>query len=307
MQCVKILTKIETPGGPVHRGDVTPHVREALPGLGGASLRIARHLLDDPASVTVSPIGELAALTGTSPASITRFCQAIGVSSYPELRIRLAGELGRTGADALRDDGAGLPVWEVVARTAARVAQQAAEAIDGAVLRAAADRVAAAGRILIFGVGGSATVAQEAHLRLLRLGLAAWAPAGLHDAMMAAALMRPGDALVAVSRSGRTAEVLAVAAEARAGGAEVIALTSFGRSPLAGTATLLLVLPAEDLDASHGAAAVKYGQMVALDALVALVARRLGPAASEALARTAQALAPYRALARPGPRGAGTD
>lgn len=289
------------------QGDVTPRVREALPALKGANLRIAQHLLDDPASVTVSPIGDLAALTGTSAASITRFCQAIGVASYPELRLRLASELGRTGAEALLDPGLDSPqepaaVTDLVARSAIRVMQRAAEAMDENRIAATATALLGAGRIVLWGVGGSATVTQEAHLRLHRIGLPAWAPSSFHDAMVAAALMRPGDVLLAVSRSGRTSEVLSVAEEARLQGALVIALTSFRVSSLAALSTHLLLLPAEDLDAGHGMAAVKYGQMLFMDALYLAVARQMDARGADALARTARALAPYRTSARTKPK-----
>lgn len=289
------------------KGDVTSRVREALPGLKGANLRIAQHLLDDPASVTVSPIGDLAVLTGTSAASITRFCQAVGATSYPELRLRLASELGRTGAEALLDlgqDGQKEPakVTDLVARSAVRVLQRAAEALDNAQIASAAMALGGAGRIVLWGIGGSATVTQEMHLRLHRIGLPAWAPTGFHDAMVAAALMRPGDVLLAVSRSGRTAEVLSVAEEAQAQGAIVIVLTSFSVSALAGLANHLLLLPAEDLDTGHGMAAVKYGQMLFMDALYLAVARQMDARATDALARTARALAPYRSNQRGKPK-----
>lgn len=285
------------------QGDVTPRVREALPTLKGANLRIAQYLLDDPASITVSAIGDLATLTGTSAASITRFCQVIGVASYPELRLRLASELGRTGAEALLDPGKdGLQdpatVTDLVARSAIRVLQRAAEVLDEHQIAVAAEAIHAAGRIVLWGIGGSATVTQEMHLRLHRVGLPAWAPASFHDAMVAAALMGPGDVLLAVSRSGRTAEVLSVAEEAKSQGARVVVLTSFRVSPLAGLASHLLLLPAEDLDTGHGMAAVKYGQMLFMDALYLAVARRMDDRATKALARTARALAPQRSVPR---------
>jgi len=304
---MKIATNHETLRQPAMRGDVTPRVREALPSLKGANLQIAQLLLDDPASVTVSPIGALAALTGTSAASITRFCQVIGVASYPELRLRLASELGRTGAEALLDPGQDGPkepsaVTDLVARSAIRVLQRAAEVLDETQIAAAAKALHGAARIVLWGIGGSATVTQEMHLRLHRVGLPAWAPGSFHDAMVAAALMGPGDVLLAVSRSGRTAEVLSVAEEARAQGASVIVLTSFRVSALAGLARHLLLLPAEDLDTGHGMAAVKYGQMLFMDALYLAVARLMDVRASDALARTARALAPYRTNTRNKPK-----
>jgi DNA-binding MurR/RpiR family transcriptional regulator len=45
-------------------------------------------------------------------------------------------------------------------------------------------------------------------------------------------------------------------------------------------------------------AAVKYGQMLFMDALYLAVARQMDDGATDALARTARALAPYRSNPR---------
>lgn len=300
---MKTPTKISPSRQSPVAGDISARVREAIAEFSGASLSIAQYLLDDPASVTVSPIGELAALTQTSPASITRFCRAIGVESYPELRLRLASELGRSGADALiaekGEAGTGHEgIAPLVARLTARVLRRAAEALDEGQVQACARLLLGARRIVLFGIGGSATAAQEAHLRLHLLGLPVWAPISFHDAMVAASLLQKNDVLVAISRSGRTTEVINVAGQARERGAQVITLTSFGVAALARFSTLVLLLPAEELDTGHGAAAVKYGQLLVIDAVAAAVARQLDGKAKEALARSAQALAPFRGATR---------
>lgn len=297
----KITNTRQTRQSPV-AGDITARVREALGGFKGASLSIAQYLLDDPASVTVSAIGELAALTQTSAASVTRFCRAIGVESYSDLRLRLASELGRSSADPLRSDagdheGQGAIATQV-SRLTIRVLQRAADALDENQVQACAKLLIGANRVVLFGIGGSATAAQEAQLRLHLLGLPVWAPVSFHDAMVAASLLQEHDVLFAISRSGRTTEVITVAEQAREQGAQVIALTSFGVAALAGLATLSLLLPAEELDTGHGAAAVKYGQLLVVDAVSSAVKRQLDSKANDALARSAQALAPFRSSTR---------
>jgi len=62
-------------------------------------------------------------------------------------------------------------------------------------------------------------------------------------ARQVAAFATPGDLLVAISTSGRSANVLAAAAEARRIGCPVIALTGEGGGDLAGAAEVVLAVP----------------------------------------------------------------
>ena len=51
---------------------------------------MAKVVLDNPSTVARRSITEVADAAGTSETTVTRFCKAIGVGGYPELRIALA-------------------------------------------------------------------------------------------------------------------------------------------------------------------------------------------------------------------------
>src|SRR5436309_15596806 len=74
---------------------VLVRVRALLPEFTGALQRVAELVLTDPASAARSTIVELAERSGTSPATITRFCRALGFEGYADLRLGIAGEPGR--------------------------------------------------------------------------------------------------------------------------------------------------------------------------------------------------------------------
>jgi DNA-binding MurR/RpiR family transcriptional regulator len=282
---------------------LTHRLREQLPQMRGAAAVIARQILDDPAAVTQCAIGELARLTGTSPASITRFCAALGLSGYPELKLQIAAALGQASAVEWNDEQAGTievgdsaeRVTGLVAAMAVRTLQQAAGTLEPAALARAAACIAAAARIVVFGVGDSNLVAREAQARLHRIGRPVWVFDGLHEAKMGAALCGQGDVLLAISRSGRTGEIVEVAQEARANGATSIAVTSFAASPLAAAADIVLATPTPDIGSGHGSPAAKYAQLLVIDCLYALVAQRCPGRAADALARGTTALAAHRA------------
>src|ERR1051326_6425876 len=80
-------------------------IRPLLPGLARAEQRVAKVVLDSPASVPRRSITEVAEAAGTSETTVTRFCKAIGVGGYPELRIALAADTARTSMRTDRDLG----------------------------------------------------------------------------------------------------------------------------------------------------------------------------------------------------------
>src|SRR5919198_5364730 len=80
-------------------------IRSLLPGLARAEQRVAKVVLDNPSTVARRSITEVADAAGTSETTVTRFCKAIGVGGYPELRIALAADTARTEMRADRDLG----------------------------------------------------------------------------------------------------------------------------------------------------------------------------------------------------------
>ncbi len=60
--------------------------------------KIGTLLLEDPALPLRLSITELAERAGTSPATVTRFCRAIGYTGYLALRVGAAAEQGRSSA-----------------------------------------------------------------------------------------------------------------------------------------------------------------------------------------------------------------
>src|SRR5262245_8881164 len=77
---------------------VRSRIRGLMPELSGASRQIGEAVLDDPAGLAASSIAEAAERAGTSAASVTRFCRALGFSGYADFRVRLAADLAHHAA-----------------------------------------------------------------------------------------------------------------------------------------------------------------------------------------------------------------
>src|SRR6478609_181456 len=62
--------------------------------------KIAAVLIDDPKAPLNLSITELSERAGTSAASVTRFCRMLGYAGYSQLRVAIAEDVGRGGAQA---------------------------------------------------------------------------------------------------------------------------------------------------------------------------------------------------------------
>lgn len=257
--------------------------------------RIAGAIRDDPGIVLQMTISQIAEACGTSVASIVRFCRAVGVSGYAELRMALATELGKEAAQF----GSGLTLGAEIARTdtlehmAAKVAslemlaiEETAANIDFGALGRVAAAVDRAPRILLFGIGASHFVAQDLHHKLFRIGRNAFLLADPHEAW-SAALLSPRDTVaIGFSHSGTTADTLRFLDLARENGAITVAVTGAPESKLARLADERLVTHARESALRAGAMVSRIAQLVLVDCLFLGVMRLRYEHTIEALRRT---------------------
>src|SRR5689334_8269335 len=85
--------------GPSDRGGSTPttvKARGLLPALSPAEQRVAHVVIDEAATAAKLTITEMAERAHTSETTVIRFCRAMGFSGYPDLRLTLATEAGRS-------------------------------------------------------------------------------------------------------------------------------------------------------------------------------------------------------------------
>jgi DNA-binding MurR/RpiR family transcriptional regulator len=288
---------------PVAVDGVLLAVRARLPEFTGALKRVAEQVLTDPAGAARATIVELAERSGTSPATVTRFCRALGFEGYADLRLGIAAETGRARAagwtvDIGREIEPGDPLEKVLEQIMAadtRAMHDTAALLDLGEVERAADAIAGATRVNIFGASGSALVGEEMQFSLHRIGVAAWAWTDVHNGLASAALLRAGDVALGVSHSGQTRETIEMLAEAGSHGATTVALTSFPRSPLAELADIVLLTATQATTFRPDALSARHPQLVVLDLLYIAVAQRTHDRAHAAFQRTAQAVDGHKA------------
>ena len=288
--------------------DTSPlvRIRSLLPGLARAEQRVAQVVLDAPSSVARRSITEVALAANTSETTVTRFCKAVGVGGYPQLRIALAADTARSEARSSRNLGGEISTEDdlasVISKVSfadARAVEETAEQIDVATLQTVINIVAGAGRVDVYGVGASAFVAADLQQKLHRIGRISFAWSDTHIMLTSAAVLSPGDVAVGISHTGATTDTVEALRVAREHGAITVALTNFPRSPITEVADHVLTTAARETTFRSGATASRIAQLTVIDCLFIGVAQQHMDAAVNALDATRDAVGSHRLGVRP--------
>ncbi|MGW7534677.1 MurR/RpiR family transcriptional regulator [Amycolatopsis sp. NPDC054798] len=288
--------------------DASPlvRIRSLLPGLARAEQRVAKVVLEDPAAVARRSITEVALAANTSETTVTRFCKAVGVGGYPQLRIALAADTARTEARSSRnlggEIGPGDDLAAVIGKVSfadARAVEETADQLDVASLQSVIDLVAEAGRVDVYGVGASAFVAADLQQKLHRIGRVSFSWSDTHIMLTSAAVLKPGDVAIGVSHTGATTDTVEALRVAREHGAVTVAVTNFPRSPITEVADHVLTTAARETTFRSGATASRIAQLTVIDCLFIGVAQRHMEASVSALDATRDAVGSHRLGVRP--------
>ncbi|MWV58753.1 MurR/RpiR family transcriptional regulator [Rathayibacter sp. VKM Ac-2754] len=259
-------------------------IRAGASQLGPSERRVAAVVLASPHEVVEWSTSELATAAQASAATVIRACQKLGFRGFQHLRLELARATPAAQPQGRDEIGS---VFDA-AVTALRIGQ---ESLDREAVDRAVGLIAGARRLVLVGNGFSGPPLQDAAMRLSTLGRSVEAPGDVLAQQFAAHSLRPGDVCLAVSYSGANAHTLTACRAAADRGADVVAVTGFGRSPIVRLCTVALVAAPAGGEEGVDPFLSRLNQSVVLHVLHALLARRIGSAGAEMQQVVAGALA----------------
>lgn len=272
--------------------DIISCITDRFMALTATEKRIAQFILDDVAAAAEMPIAELARLTDTSQASVTRFARALGFKDVRELKMKLAQSLAIGQRFIL--DVPDLEGVQGIYESIISVLETNRRALDLAALKRAVEWISDARQVLALGMGGGSTIcAQEIQYRLFRLGLPVVSQSdGLLVRMMSSAVTAK-DVVIVLSLGGYTKEMIESAAIARQYGAKIVAITP-PETPLAAQADIVLPLLVSENDYIFKPSASRYAMLAMVDVLATELAMANKPQAKDRLRRIKLALDDHR-------------
>jgi RpiR family carbohydrate utilization transcriptional regulator len=148
--------------------------------------------------------------------------------------------------------------------------------LDSAAIERALNVLARANKIEFYGQGTSGIVAADAQHKFFRSGVPTVAYADPHIHNIAAALLSPGDAVVAISQRGNSTALLRSVQIARKTGADIIALAPSG-TPIAEEATVLVPIDLSFAIDPYTPISARLAHLVVIDILAVGLALKRGP------------------------------
>ncbi|MDI6871403.1 MAG: MurR/RpiR family transcriptional regulator [Bacillota bacterium] len=272
-------------------------IREKLDNLRQSERRVASFVLEKPEDVLYLSVSEVADRTGTSDPTVIRFCRALGLSGFQEFKIELARHLVPPYKSIHEEAEAGDEPAALIRKVFTANSQALAETmqvLDPAEVGRALAALERAGRIEFYGLGGSGMVAQDAYHKFFRLGIPCTALIDPHMQVMSAAILKPGDVVVAISHSGSSKDIVESLHVARGAGATTIGIVSHQACPVAAAADIKLCCHTREIAFKPEPMSSRIAQLSVIDVLAVGVALRRKEVAVENLGKARRALVQKR-------------
>jgi RpiR family transcriptional regulator, carbohydrate utilization regulator len=251
---------------------ILDRLRATLESLPPAARRIAKVIAENPAEVVHMSVTELADLAEASEGSVVSLSRQLGAKGFHHLKIALARDLVQPvhmiHEDLTPDDDAATIVGKIFLSNI-QALYDTLKILDRAAVARAVELILAAERVELYGIGSSAPIAEDAHYRMLRIGVNCKVITDSHIQAISASLTGPTVVVITVSHSGSTHETLTATRLAHKAGARTICITNYGRSPIQSYSDIVLHTMARETEFRTEAMTSRIAQLSIVDTLIA--------------------------------------
>jgi len=235
-----------------------------------SELKVGDYVLEHAEDVIHQSLSEVAEQAEVSEPTVIRFCRALGFKGFQDFKIHLAQNVIPSVKSIHEAVSEGEQVPELVQKvfdSNVAAVRSTLGTLDFQAVERVVEELARAKRIVFHGFGGSAVVAMDAYHKFFRVGIPCnWYDDG-HMALMAAAMMGPGDVFVAISHSGSSRDVVQAVEVAKAAGASTLAIVSYAKSPLSKVAGRVLRVASAETGYRFEPTASRIAQLCVIDVL----------------------------------------
>ncbi len=259
--------------------------------MGKAEKQIADWIFENPGKIISLSIVELAEQCKCSEATIVRFSKRLGLSGYQELKISLAAESGSAAVSTnIHAGDSAFEIFEKVSNDIYCSLEKTKKALSSENMTRAAKALCSAGKIVVFGLGNSASVALDASHKFLRAGLNAVAYSDNHMQVIAASHLSKNDVVLGISHSGSSKDIVDALKAAKSHGATTIAITNSGKSPILKQSDIVLCTASDETQYNILALNSRIAQLAIIDALYFYIVCSRSDEALESIRETERSL-----------------
>ena len=267
-------------------------IRFLVKTMGPAEKKIAEYLLNHSGEVIELSISELAKKCGCGDATVVRFSRRIGLGGYQELKLRIAAELNASSmiSSEIEKGDTCFDIFKKRIIDISNSLYNTESVLDAEALDKAAKVISSAERIVIFGLGNSAAIAQDAAHKFLRIGLFAQACCDNHMQSIVASHLKRGCVAIGISHSGSSKDIVDALRLCKMCGATTVCITNHGVSPIVETSDIALFTKSDETKHSILAMSSRIAQLAIFDSIYTYIVLNADKSAQHAIYNTEVAL-----------------
>lgn len=260
--------------------------------MGPAEKRIAEYILAHTDDIIGVSISEFAARCGCGDATVVRFSRRLGLEGYQELKLRIAAEINATSSitGEIKKNDRCFDIFQKRIADISASLMNTESVLDADALDRAAKEIMKAERIVIFGLGNSSAIAQDAAHKFLRLGLAAQSCCDNHMQAIVASHLKRGSVAIGISHSGSSKDIVDALRLCKICGATTVCITNYGNSPIVESSDIALFTKSDETKHSILAMSSRIAQLAIFDSIYTYIVLNSDKAARQAIYNTEIAL-----------------
>lgn len=274
----------------------TQTISNSLTAMRPSERKVAEYVLAHAEDVIQMRIVDLSAEAAVSEPTVVRFCRAVGSDGFQDFKLKLAQQLASSptiGRVQVTDNDSVHAYSQKVFDTSIDVLIKTRDSVDKQQIAKAVSAISKAGRICLFGFGGSAPVAMDAQHRFFRLNMLSTAYNDPHLQMMASLSLNENDVVIALSQSGRTKVLMDSLREVKRRGAIIISIAPHN-TPVLETADIQIAVDADETFDVYSPLCGRLAHLVIIDVIAAGAAQLLGDSSKLHINRLRQSLRAHR-------------
>ena len=255
-------------------------IRNRLDTLSKSEHKVALAVLAKPELTIAKNISALARLAQVSEPTVVRFCRTLGLDGWHEFKLKLAQSLAlapKVSDSAMRQDDLMVDLVDKICNRSVNALLDLRSSLNVHRVEQALAVLSRATKIEFYGQGSSGIIAMDAQHKFFRSGVPTVAYSDPHSHSISAALLKPGDVVVAISQRGHNTALLRSVMLAKKAGAAVVVLAPSG-TPLSEAATVPVDIDLAFETDPYTPITARLAYLVVIDILAVGLALQKGPA-----------------------------
>lgn len=237
-----------------------------------AERAVLDYLIENKAVLKDFYVEKIAEAAFASPASVVRMCKKLGYKGFKDFKIDFILSNAKVEIPESKEYNdvilsRNTNFGEMVIQNNIRILEDTLKIHDPVALHNAAETIMKARRVFIFGKGSSYLVCKDLEMKLRRINKIAIAQGESHEQLVDASFLNQNDAVVFISNSGKTKEIVSAALLAKEKKAKIISVVKLGSSLLADLSDIVLYTTSLEGEFRSAAMTSRISQFCVIDAL----------------------------------------